>query len=139
MAETDTKTSRARGAESGDVRAAFLDAQRAYAVALQNAHLQSQRPYIEAYAGYVQAAGSAAPQEPLNAVYAYHDYVRNVLEAQQGGEAYKLYDDAYREYVGSLKKAWSSLDANAVDPASLSAIVESMRAGVAAAQSSVRS
>jgi len=138
MAETDTKTSKARGAGSGDARTAFQDAQRAYFVALQNAQLQAQRPYIDAYAGYVQAVGSSAPDEPLNAVYAYHDYVKNVLEAAHGGEATKLYDDAYREYVGALKKAFSSLDADSVDPATLNAIVESVRAACAAAQSTVR-
>ena len=141
MADTQEKGSRAASAKAGNGNGknAFQEAHRAYLAALQNANLQAQRPFIDAYAGYLQAVGSSSPNEPLNAVYAYHEYVRSVLEAAHGGEASKLYDDAYREYVRALKAAWGSVDADSLDAASLSAIVETMRAGVAVAQSSVAS
>jgi len=142
MAETETKGSRASRSSSarggGDSKATFQDAHRQYVVALQNAHLQAQRPFIDAYAGYLQAVGSTAANEPLDAVNAYHEYVRNVLEASQGGEVSKLYDDAYREYVKSLQAAWAALDVDSLDPGSLGMVVETIRAGVALAQSSVR-
>ena len=140
MADTETKGSRAsRSSARGDGdKATFQDAHRQYVVALQNAHLQAQRPFIDAYAGYLQAVGSTAANEPLGAVNAYHEYVRNVLEASQGGEVSKLYDDAYREYVKSLQAAWAALDVDSLDPGSLGMVVETIRAGVALAQSSVR-
>ncbi len=143
MAETETKGSRASRSSAargnGDPKAAFQEALRAYVVALQNAHLQAQRPFIDAYAGYLQAAGGAAANEPLSAVNAYHEYVRNVLEASQGGDVCKLYEDAYREYVRAVQAAWAGIDADSLDPASLGMVVETVRAGVALAQSSVRS
>ena len=140
MADTQEKGSRAASAKGGNGKNAFQEAHRAYLAALQNANLQAQRPFIDAYAGYLQAVGGTSPNEPLNAVYAYHEYVRSVLEAAQGGETSKLFEDAYRDYVRALKAAWGSVDADSLDPASLSAIVETMRAGVAvAAQSSVAS
>jgi hypothetical protein len=142
MADTETKGSRASRSSAargnGDSKPTFQDAHHAYVVALQNAHLQAQRPFIDAYANYLQAVGNTSPNEPLNAVYAYQEYVRNVLEAAHGGEVSKLYDDAFREYARSLQAAWAALDVDSLDPVSLGAVVETVRAGVALAQSSAR-
>jgi hypothetical protein len=141
MPETESKTSKARGTSTrgdGDPRRAVQEAHQAYLVALQNANLQAQRPYLDAYTAYLKAAGGADPNEPLNAVSAYHDYVRTVLEAQQSSDVCKLYEDAYREYVGALKAVWGGLDADSVDPATLASLAEAMRVGATIAQSSVR-
>lgn len=89
-----------------------------------------QRRGAEAYQRYLEAQqGLFARQEEVEPVAeAFEEYAGVIKEAFSSDRAAEQATRAFRDYVLELKEAWASVDADAVDAASMMAISQSIAA-----------